>query len=301
MPLYIFCDDVSQKIFNLDEILAETQSSYTVAILDPFDDDINQTNIVLPNSEVQKHSLAILLLGSYPDTLDIYQDKWYFDTVMIVSSIQTFNVEPVMEMEMIQNANRILLVIEQEYSNLKKGAHLYTSKPVTAPNRNDKVPLGKWDKEKFRTFDSVFPDRFVDFYGETVHIATDIDDFPLISLDDDDLVIGMNIDIVNAIGSWLNYTYTTTIQSPEATWDGLLNAVKQGGKNFTINYFTITFDRLQDFDNSVPYFWEGFGFALKTPPPLPAWLNLVYPFTWQVSVIHIETNLTMAEQDLYQR
>ena len=66
------------------------------------------------------------------------------------------------------------------------------------------------------------------------------------------------------------------------TWDGLLGEVIDGDKNFTINYFTITQERLDYFDSSVSYFREGFGFALKNPAPYPPWTSLIYPFSWQV-------------------
>ena len=91
-------------------------------------------------------------------------------------------------------------------------------------------------------------------------------------------------------GAWLDFTYTITIMAPDSmwgeyengSWNGLLGEVHHGEKDLTTNYFTLTEERLQHFDGSVPYNREGFGFALRAPAPFPAWQNLIFPFTWQV-------------------
>ncbi|ROT75577.1 Variant Ionotropic Glutamate Receptor [Penaeus vannamei] len=38
-------------------------------------------------------------------------------------------------------------------------------------------------------------------------------------------------------------------------------------------------ERVEDFDYSVSHYNEGFGFSIMIPPPLPRWLNLIYPFS----------------------
>ncbi|XP_066972277.1 ionotropic receptor 21a-like [Macrobrachium rosenbergii] len=49
-----------------------------------------------------------------------------------------------------------------------------------------------------------------------------------------------------------------------------------------LNFASITPGRNRDFALSIPYHYEGFGLILETPPPLPQWQNILYPFTWQV-------------------
>ncbi|XP_047471302.1 glutamate receptor ionotropic, delta-2-like [Penaeus chinensis] len=148
-----------------------------------------------------------------------------------------------------------------------------------------KLFVGSWDNQLFSTIDALFPERFQTFDGEVLHVASDYDDYPLIYETDD--VDGMNIRILKALGAWLNFTFTTTSVASDdlwgslenGTWTGLLGDVYRGEKNITINYFTVVYERARDFDYTATYFTEGFGFALRVPPPLPAWRNLFLPFT----------------------
>ncbi|XP_071519963.1 ionotropic receptor 21a-like [Panulirus ornatus] len=76
------------------------------------------------------------------------------------------------------------------------------------------------------------------------------------------------------------------------SWTGMLGDVYRGEKQMTINYFTVTRQRAQDFDFSVSYFTEGcwvswpiihrFGITLLVPVPYPRWTSVVRPFTGPV-------------------
>ncbi|XP_064115161.1 glutamate receptor ionotropic, kainate glr-3-like [Macrobrachium nipponense] len=147
--------------------------------------------------------------------------------------------------------------------------------------------LGPWNASMFLTKSDLFPDRFKTFKGEVLHVASDYDDYPLVFGDESGLVDGTNIRILNALAVTLNFSFTTTNRSRDnswgelinGTWIGLLGEVFSGAKNMTINYFTVVENRAKDFDYTAPYFYEGFGFALVIPPPLPMWRSLLYPFT----------------------
>lgn len=41
------------------------------------------------------------------------------------------------------------------------------------------------------------------------------------------------------------------------TWSGMLGELHRGAKDLAINYFTVTTERAEDFDYSVPYYNEG--------------------------------------------
>ncbi|MCL4130514.1 UNVERIFIED_CONTAM: hypothetical protein GTU68_022538 [Idotea baltica] len=58
----------------------------------------------------------------------------------------------------------------------------------------------------------------------------------------------------------------------------MLGEIFRRERNLTFNYFTVTRERAQNFDFSVSFYTEGFGFALKIPPPLPRWMSLIFPF-----------------------
>lgn len=295
IPIFIVNDETSQRNLDFDLMLSLSHHSITIAMLT--DNEIEnemQDDILLHAPEFQKHAIVVLFVASYPEMLFAYQDLWYFEAIMIVSTNPNFDAKLVMETQMIQNCNKILLLEERTNPYNQSNIYLLSPKPFASDNEST-VTLGSWDKDKFSTFSSIFPDRFVNFMNETLHVSTDMDDFPLVTKTDDDIREGMNLNILSAIGSWLNFSYTITDIAPDAlwgelvngTWNGLLGEIAYGEKNFTVNYFTITRERLEYFDCSVPYFREGFGFAVKIPPPVPAWLSLITPFTWQVSLVFI--------------
>ena len=39
---------------------------------------------------------------------------------------------------------------------------------------------GKWDPQRFSTWDALFPDRFSSFAGTTLHVASIYDDMPIL-------------------------------------------------------------------------------------------------------------------------
>ncbi|KAA0194874.1 Ionotropic receptor 120 [Hyalella azteca] len=149
-----------------------------------------------------------------------------------------------------------------------------------------------------------------EFQGKTLHLATDVDDFPLVYELEDGTVTGLNIKIIAELALRFNFSFTTTKKSPDFlwgncdndSWSGLLGLVQSGQKELTINYFSMALDLKPHvhFDASIPYFWEGFGFALKMPPPQPPWKNLLSPFQIQgflqqsVSVTPSSPGLRMA-------
>ncbi|KAG7172891.1 Glutamate receptor ionotropic, delta-2-like 22 [Homarus americanus] len=152
--------------------------------------------------------------------------------------------------------------------------------------------LGTWDPWVFTSFSGLFYDRFQSMGGTTLHVSSDDDDAPLLFLDDDGEFEGTCKRILDVLSDWLNFTFTLTNGAPDSkwgeiengTWVGLLGEVYKGNKDLAINYFTITHERTRYFDTSISYLTEGFGFVLPTPPELPRWRNLVYPFTWVVWV-----------------
>ncbi|CAL4109985.1 unnamed protein product, partial [Meganyctiphanes norvegica] len=93
--------------------------------------------------------------------------------------------------------------------------------------------------------------------------------------------------ILDSVGAWLNFTNTFTHLSSDekwgslenGSWNGMLGDVYRGEKDLAINYFTITDERAQDFDFSVSYYNEGFGFIGLIPVPLPPAMSLLFPFS----------------------
>ncbi|KAF2363625.1 Ionotropic glutamate receptor [Trinorchestia longiramus] len=291
-PLLFSYDNFSSQVIEIDSILKATQSKQPVNIhmSEKYQPLQKVSKSALPAPEIQKGNIiAVLITKGAPTWLNDYVDTWVFQSVVIVnlnshSKVQSFTSNTVIK------RSKNLLLIETHENHFDNGEVSLFSINTIFPDAEHKTLLGYWEETKFSEFDDVFPDRFSDFNGTVVEIASDVDDNPLIIKTKTGTLTGMNIEIVKALSKWLNFRYTTTIAASDDHWgeyengtyNGLLGDVLRGEKNFTMNYLTLTLDRVKYFDVSVPYFWEGFGFVLKNPPPLPAWQNLLFPFTWQV-------------------
>lgn len=98
---------------------------------------------------------------------------------------------------------------------------------------------------------------------------------------------GLQVEVLNALGHVLNFTYNMTETSPDhnwgdfenGSWTGMLGMVHRGEKNFTVNFFGYSLEKMRDFDASSSYWMEGFGLTLRVPAALPRWRAAYYPFS----------------------
>ena len=282
--LIIFDESVQNEI-SIDDILNNVEEPQYLIV----PSSIENINEGVPSTSIQKESLvAFIIISDYPKWLsgDII---WHFSTIVVVNINVNWDAKAVLENNIIQNSKAILLFEKSNKSTSFDKYEVFTSYPLMNKSSGEsgiKQYLGFWDPSSYNTESTLFPERFESLNGEVLHLATDHDDFPLIYQYNDG-IYGTNINIMQALGSWLNFSFTTTFDADDenwgekinGTWNGLLAMVTYGDKNLTINYFTLIDERKQDFDFSVPYLYEGFGFFMKTPPPLPAWQSLVYPLS----------------------
>nr|XP_045604091.1 glutamate receptor ionotropic, delta-1-like [Procambarus clarkii] len=162
---------------------------------------------------------------------------------------------------------------------------VYTWRPFHPESKL--VSHGPWRADRFPVWSSLFQDRFASLYGATLHVSSDEVDMPYVFRNPDGTFDGVGKRMTDTIGWWLNFNYTMTRRGSDkkwgevvnGSWVGMLGDVWRGEKNLTFNYFAITEERAKDFDYSVPYYNEGYGFIIATPPALPPWRNLVHPFT----------------------
>ncbi|XP_068207781.1 ionotropic receptor 21a-like [Palaemon carinicauda] len=161
----------------------------------------------------------------------------------------------------------------------------------------------------------IFVDRFESFEGYEFHLGTWYDDFPYLyqsKTEPEGVGDGVEVEMLDAIALVLNYSYTLTTEPPDlkwgafdnGSWTGMLGMVHRKDKNFTVNYFGITGERVNAFDASVSYWMEGFGMCMMSPPPLPKWRGLYYPFTPNIWLAVVLTTvfviILMAVQDRLQ-
>ncbi|XP_066964504.1 ionotropic receptor 21a-like [Macrobrachium rosenbergii] len=163
--------------------------------------------------------------------------------------------------------------------------------------------------------EDIFVDRFESFEGYEFHLGTWFDDFPYLyqsKTKPEGVGDGVEVEMLDAIAQVLNYSYTLTPKPPDlkwgafknGSWTGMLGMVYRGDKNFTVNYFVITRERVSAFDATLSYGMEGFGMSMRSPPPLPKWRGLYYPFTPSVWLSVVCTTvfvvMLMAVQDRLQ-
>lgn len=140
-----------------------------------------------------------------------------------------------------------------------------------------------------RSVTDIFVDRFPSFEGYKFWLGTWFDDFPYLHQArgaKEGVGDGVEVEALSALAAVLNFTFHLTTEPPDdkwgalenGSWTGMLGMVHRKEKNFTVNYFGYTHERIEAFDASVSYWMEGFGLALLKPPPLAKWRSVYYPF-----------------------
>ncbi|XP_068227416.1 probable glutamate receptor [Palaemon carinicauda] len=277
-------DDSAETFINFDQIpkkLFKTDHPSQAYVVKP---DQEWHEYLSPSLAFKGRYAIVLLTGMYPQWLDESTNSWMPEILLIVNVNASWNSSPLLKSPKIQQVTALAL-LEVHYPKDNEAIPIvYTLSPFAKKN---KIALGSWNASVFPAKSDLFPDRFETLEGEVLHVSSDYDDYPLVFEDHSGMVDGTNIRILNALGTWLNFSFTTTARSADnswgelvnGTWNGLLGEVFSGAKNITINYFTVVEGRVKDFDHTAPYFYEGFGFALLIPQPLPKWMSLWYPFT----------------------
>ncbi|XP_068214133.1 ionotropic receptor 21a-like [Palaemon carinicauda] len=156
---------------------------------------------------------------------------------------------------------------------------VFTWKPYASGNQIE--TLGFWKQSSFPTWNSLFVDRFQDFSRKTFTISYSPTDEPVLYENPDGSLDGTNHRIMKALSQWLNFDISYE-EHENNSWVGMRDMVRTGHSDVMINYVTLTLERTQEFDVSIPYQSEGFGMILKVPPPLPLWRNVYYPYSWEV-------------------
>ncbi|CAL4165126.1 unnamed protein product, partial [Meganyctiphanes norvegica] len=239
----------------------------------------NQSNLELQILDLKQDVLVLLTYtGTNILPLQSLSTVWTPSATIVVKVSRPCEISDLFESPLLAQCSQMLLMCQDSRGNVP----LSTWKPFIGEMQQ----LGIWDAQRFSSSDDLFPDRFSTFAGSTLHVSSDQNDMPLLVRNEDG-VGGVSNNIMDALGSWLNFTYTLTVVSSDeewgslenGSWNGMLGDIYRGEKDLAINYFTITAERAQDFDFSVPYYNEGFGFVGLIPAPLPPWMSLLFPFS----------------------
>ncbi|XP_047499547.1 ionotropic receptor 21a-like [Penaeus chinensis] len=208
-----------------------------------------------------------------------------------------------------------LLLVERTYltnSGNQPISRMYTSFPFEAKQIK---PVGSWDDAASTSREDVFVDRFESFRGYEFQLGTWLDDYPYLyqsKTKPEGYGDGVEVEMLDALSGVLDFKYNLTTAPPDlkwgafenGSWTGMLGMVHRKEKNFTVNYFGITGERVDAFDATVSYWMEGFGMSMLSPPPLPKWRGAYYPFTpsvWlSLAVTFVLVLMVMSVQDSMQ-
>lgn len=206
-------------------------------------------------------------------------------------NILLFNMGPDHAVNILKNdlfervKNLVLITRLKEELQLSYG--VYSLQPFGS--RHPKF-LGMWDNHSFSRWEMLFQDRFPSFQGYTFQLATWMTDLPYLYKSSEGNLRGVSLNILAALASAMNFTYTLTEKPHDlkwglienGSWVGVLGMVYRGEKNFSIHPFYLSFDRMQAFDASYNLESEGVGLFLLKPQPLPTWPNIYRSFTFRV-------------------
>lgn len=303
--LFILYDSSITSVLNLNRVLQFTPNSIMIAkhcnarnvstheccmeFCSPDNDEFYRNS--LPSPEELESDIAIILTGKSSNFLNFshYASCWKFKNVLVAVFESSCDENCLISTDVLQFAiNLEYVIISYNDTTETHAARICTFSHF----QPDVVTCRTWES-LHKTSKYLFSDRLHSFNNEIIHLASDLDDFPFVYVNDDETVSGVSVDILKTFSERYKFSFTFTNWSSDeqwgeyenGTWNGLLRDIVDGGKNMTVNYLTLTRDRVQSFDHSRPFFYEGFSFAFKTPAPYPAWKHLSSPFSYSVRII----------------
>ncbi|KAK4323255.1 hypothetical protein Pmani_006037 [Petrolisthes manimaculis] len=279
----LMVDDGVQRSLSLDLLLTGLTSPTVLLHTTTHNTDNHFTTQQLPTAQ----DVLLVVVGTGSPWLLWSPPGWLSPrAVLVLVAAQRCSARKHFQSPLLQNTPSVALLClnhkpqTPEYSTYSVMTHF----PLSA--NPEPVLLGTWHPDTFTTFVDIFHDRFQDFGGKSIHIATNPYDKPMVFVRNDGEVDGFHTRIVDALSSWLNFKSSYDIlkenwgeRLENGSYDGLLGLVQRGEHQLTINFFAIIYQRTQDFDYSISFFQEGFGLILRDPPPLPHWQSILYPYT----------------------
>ncbi|XP_076352647.1 glutamate receptor ionotropic, kainate 2-like [Tachypleus tridentatus] len=170
--------------------------------------------------------------------------------------------------------------------------------------------IGKWTSQQgfnghlsryLHTQDSV------DFLGEKLVVSA-VSISPFIVLDKDPKETlkagyGIEVHLLNTLARKMNFRYVIRTpldgewgrKLPNGTWTGLVGMVQRKEADIAIAKISITEERKEAVDFTIPYIYDVVTFVTRTPRSKRRTLSIITPFTWQ----HMLTYLCNAMGHFY--
>ncbi|XP_069995009.1 uncharacterized protein [Penaeus vannamei] len=215
-------------------------------------------------------------------------ERWSASSVLLVGNTLACDPRALLQTALAQRTPAVaaLCLAKLGEQRNKLEFRVFTWRPLHP--RRKLLPLGGWNASRFASWDQLFVDRFSSFGGVTLGVASDHEDKPFLFNSSLTEWEGVGYRILKTLAESYNFTYTLTPWASDrrwgnwenGSWTGMLGDLYREVKNLTVNIISLSPRRAQYFDISVPFYNEGFSFALAFPPPPPRWYSLVHPFSW---------------------
>lgn len=303
--VFFLLDSKLSQYLDLDILLREGNRHLNSHLL-IFWDEIQGVNSTLPEYYIRGENMIMFAIFFSNPFQYIEKNEnlvnWNPDFILLLNINLDENATDVINHDFVQRSMSITYLKYEPERNLFSVNKITHRRPGINETNVQSIFVAFYDKLEFSNRSSLVMKSRINLSGSKLYLASWCDDLPFIILAKDGTCIGVSIELMSIVAKILNFSFDIQIQSPDGmwgskkngTWTGMLADLLYHGKHIVINYLLLTEDRFTDFDTTYPYFSEGFGFALKEPPPIPKWLGLVHPFTRFVWISFICSTILVA-------
>lgn len=163
------------------------------------------------------------------------------------------------------------------------GIGVYTVFPLSSSTPR---LLALWRRDIFADWDSLFPDRFPTFHGQTLKVVGWPYDWPFLHKQDPKQVSGMCLKLLKLLSASLNFKFHSIWvedtglggSKTNGSWSGVSGEVYRRAANVSFNIFFLNEQFFADFDLSKSFWEDGYSAFLIKRIPTFAWTGPLRPF-----------------------
>lgn len=161
---------------------------------------------------------------------------------------------------------------------------VYTVFPLSS---SEPQLLALWRHDTFADWDSLFPDRFPTFHGQTLQVVGWPYDWPFLHKYDPKQVSGVSLKVLKLLSASLNFTFRSRWLEGDkldgmkinGSWRGMLGEVHRGAANFCVTLLFLEEQLFADFDLTKTAWTDGYSVFLMKTSPTFAWTGPLRPFS----------------------
>ncbi|KAL7638067.1 UNVERIFIED_CONTAM: hypothetical protein RMT77_011692 [Armadillidium vulgare] len=147
----------------------------------------------------------------------------------------------------------------------------------------------------------IFTERYKNFGGSLLHLASVCDDPPFLYWVNTGECIGTNIEILHIISKSLNFRFSVQNETEDGFWVGIENNTFKGmyrdiyhnNKDIIVNYVLMEPYEQHYFDSSKPYLYGSVKYLCRIPGPTPVWKKIFMPFSLSMWIFLLITIIVL--------